>query len=76
MELILCKFVNCFCFVFFSVGGLILDYTVANYHGIAVFQPVINGKRPKYDYKCTYHETWTYCEKFNVFNIQQCLNLQ
>lgn len=26
-----------------SVGGLILDYTVANYHGIAVFQPVING---------------------------------
>ena len=28
----------------FSVGGLILDFTVANYHGIAVFQPVINGK--------------------------------
>ncbi|XP_005109529.1 solute carrier family 41 member 1 isoform X2 [Aplysia californica] len=26
-----------------SVGGLILDYTVANYDGIAVFQPVING---------------------------------
>ncbi|KAJ8301508.1 hypothetical protein KUTeg_020495 [Tegillarca granosa] len=26
-----------------SIGGLILDYTVANYHGIAVFQPVING---------------------------------
>lgn len=26
-----------------SVGGLILDFTVANYHGIAVFQPVING---------------------------------
>ena len=26
-----------------SVGGLILDYTVANYNGIAVFQPVING---------------------------------
>lgn len=27
-----------------SVGGLILDFAVANYHGIAVFQPVINGK--------------------------------
>lgn len=26
-----------------SVGGLILDFTVGNYHGIAVFQPVING---------------------------------
>lgn len=26
-----------------SVGGLILDFTVAKYHGIAVFQPVING---------------------------------
>lgn len=26
-----------------SVGGLILDYTVATYKGIAVFQPVING---------------------------------
>ncbi|KAL4226864.1 hypothetical protein ACF0H5_014843 [Mactra antiquata] len=26
-----------------SIGGLILDFTVANYHGIAVFQPVING---------------------------------
>ncbi|XP_064632349.1 solute carrier family 41 member 1-like isoform X2 [Lineus longissimus] len=26
-----------------SMGGLILDFTVANYHGIAVFQPVING---------------------------------
>ncbi|CAL1528169.1 unnamed protein product [Lymnaea stagnalis] len=26
-----------------SLGGLILDYTVANYDGIAVFQPVING---------------------------------
>jgi len=27
-----------------SVGGLILDFTVVNYRGIAVFQPVINGK--------------------------------
>lgn len=26
-----------------SVGGLILDFTVANFKGIAVFQPVING---------------------------------
>ncbi|GFR73926.1 solute carrier family 41 member 2 [Elysia marginata] len=26
-----------------SVGGLILDFTVSNYDGIAVFQPVING---------------------------------
>nr|XP_053638471.1 solute carrier family 41 member 1-like isoform X2 [Cherax quadricarinatus] len=26
-----------------SMGGLILDFTVSNYKGIAVFQPVING---------------------------------
>lgn len=26
-----------------SMGGLILDYTVSSYKGIAVFQPVING---------------------------------
>ncbi|XP_074646539.1 solute carrier family 41 member 1-like [Tubulanus polymorphus] len=26
-----------------SIGGLILDFTVENFHGIAVFQPVING---------------------------------
>jgi len=26
-----------------SIGGLILDFAVANYNGIAVFQPVING---------------------------------
>ncbi|XP_069988960.1 solute carrier family 41 member 1 isoform X1 [Penaeus vannamei] len=26
-----------------SLGGLILDYTVSSYKGIAVFQPVING---------------------------------
>lgn len=26
-----------------SIGGLILDFTVKNYTGIAVFQPVING---------------------------------
>ncbi|XP_066997122.1 solute carrier family 41 member 1 [Anabrus simplex] len=26
-----------------SIGGLILDFTVANFKGIAVFQPVING---------------------------------
>ncbi|GAB6021520.1 hypothetical protein CHUAL_004124 [Chamberlinius hualienensis] len=26
-----------------SVGGLILDFTVSNFKGIAVFQPVING---------------------------------
>ncbi|CAG2053076.1 unnamed protein product [Timema podura] len=26
-----------------SMGGLILDFTVANFKGIAVFQPVING---------------------------------
>lgn len=29
---------------FFSMGGLILDFAVATYHGIAVFQPVVNGK--------------------------------
>lgn len=26
-----------------SFGGLILDFAVATYHGIAVFQPVVNG---------------------------------
>jgi len=26
-----------------SIGGLILDFTVSNFKGIAVFQPVING---------------------------------
>lgn len=26
-----------------STGGLILDFTVANFKGIAVYQPVING---------------------------------
>lgn len=26
-----------------SMGGLILDFTVSSYKGIAVFQPVING---------------------------------
>ncbi|XP_013400645.1 solute carrier family 41 member 1-like [Lingula anatina] len=26
-----------------SVGGLILDYAVTHFHGLAVFQPVING---------------------------------
>ena len=31
-------------FVYYSVGGLILDFAVAKYNGIAVFQPVINGK--------------------------------
>jgi len=27
----------------FSLGGLILDYTISSYKGIAVFQLVING---------------------------------
>ena len=27
----------------FSLGGVILDYTVSAYKGIAVYQPVING---------------------------------
>lgn len=31
------------CRLLFSIGGLILDFTVANFKGIAVFQPVING---------------------------------
>lgn len=26
-----------------SLGGVILDFAVSSYHGIAVFQPVING---------------------------------
>lgn len=30
-------------FFFISLGGVILDYTVSAYKGIAVFQPVING---------------------------------
>lgn len=29
-----------------STGGLILDYAVAKYHGIAVFSPVMNGMFP------------------------------
>lgn len=29
-----------------STGGLILDYAVARYHGIAVFSPVMNGTFP------------------------------
>lgn len=28
----------------YSIGGLILDFAVSAYDGIAVFQPVINGK--------------------------------
>ncbi len=28
----------------FSLGGLILDFAVQSLHGLAVFQPVINGK--------------------------------
>jgi len=28
-----------------SLGGLVLDYTVVSYDEVAVFQPVINGKR-------------------------------
>ena len=39
--------INCIISYFiisFSMGGLILDFAVGNYHGIAVFQPVINGK--------------------------------
>ena len=28
----------------FSLGGLVLDYAVANYNGLAIFQPVINGE--------------------------------
>ena len=31
-------------FCYFSTGGLILDYAVAKYHGIAVFSPVMNGR--------------------------------
>ena len=27
-----------------SLGGVILDFAVTAYHGIAVFQPVINGE--------------------------------
>lgn len=30
-------------FSYNSLGGVILDYTVSAYKGIAVFQPVING---------------------------------
>jgi len=30
-------------YLFYSIGGLILDFTVSNFKGIAVFQPVING---------------------------------
>ncbi|XP_002740553.1 solute carrier family 41 member 1-like [Saccoglossus kowalevskii] len=26
-----------------SVGGLVLDFAVSNYHGVAVFTPIING---------------------------------
>ena len=38
-------------FVFhFSIGGLILDFTVRNYTGIAVFQPVINGMSFSHDF--------------------------
>jgi len=36
------NFVSVIVFVF-SLGGLILDYTLT-YDGIAAFQPVINGK--------------------------------
>jgi hypothetical protein len=28
---------------FYSIGGLVLDFTVSSFKGIAVFQPVING---------------------------------
>ncbi|CAB4040438.1 solute carrier family 41 member 1-like [Paramuricea clavata] len=31
-----------------STGGVILDYTVANYKGIAVYNPVINGINKSY----------------------------
>ena len=31
-------------FSVYSLGGLILDFAVGNYNGIAVFQPVINGE--------------------------------
>ena len=27
----------------FSLGGLVLDYTVVSYDAVAIFQPVING---------------------------------
>lgn len=30
-------------FLIYSLGGVVLDYTVSAYKGIAVFQPVING---------------------------------
>ena len=34
---------NLIIFLAYSIGGLILDFTVSNFKGIAVFQPVING---------------------------------
>ena len=36
--------------IIFSTGGVILDYTVANYKGIAVYNPVINGINKSYMY--------------------------
>jgi len=29
----------------FSAGGLILDFSVQTFRGVAVFQPVMNGKK-------------------------------
>lgn len=34
-----------------SSGGLILDYAVDKYHGIAVFSPVMNGRFLVHDLK-------------------------
>ena len=34
---------NLFFILIYSLGGVILDFTVSAYKGIAVFQPVING---------------------------------
>jgi hypothetical protein len=44
---------------FRSLGGLVLDHTVANFEGIAVFQPVINGKLLQY---------------FEVLELASCCN--
>lgn len=45
-SLITCS-CDCFCFFIFSFGGLILDKTVSHprFEGMAVFTPVINGKK-------------------------------
>ena len=39
-------YINFVFFIVCSTGGLILDYAVAKYRGIAVFSPVMNGTFP------------------------------